>query len=202
MKLCKSHVINITQSHNSKFATSKGNNIFFKVYFDTSFTFFLSSTGTSLNIDSLNAILKSNQNLPPIPPFSSIKSLISKTFSTKDFEDKSGGYNFEWYIDHITYQDFDFKLYGKALTGGSVNLIDGRHLSLNEALEDDEIGYEIQEEVNLYNEKFGNWEKIKRFELTPTVWSIDGGELTPTLKLKRKIVKEKYINLYNKIYNP
>ena len=42
----------------------------------------------------------------------------------------------------------DFKLYGKALTGGSVNLIDGRHLSLNEALEDDEIGYEIQEEVN------------------------------------------------------
>ena len=60
----------------------------------------------------------------------------------------------------------------------------------------------IQEEVNLYNEKFGNWEKIKRFELTPTVWSIDGGELTPTLKLKRKIVKEKYIKLYNKIYNP
>lgn len=59
----------------------------------------------------------------------------------------------------------------------------------------------IQEEVNLYNEKFGNWEKIKRFELTPTVWSIDGGELTPTLKLKRKIVKEKYIKLYNKIYN-
>ena len=60
----------------------------------------------------------------------------------------------------------------------------------------------IQEEVNLYNEKFGNWEKIKRFELTPNVWSIDGGELTPTLKLKRKVVKEKYIKLYNKIYNP
>ncbi len=58
----------------------------------------------------------------------------------------------------------------------------------------------IQEEVDLYNEKFGNWEKIKKFELTPTVWSINGGELTPTLKLKRKIVKEKYIKLYNKIY--
>lgn len=59
----------------------------------------------------------------------------------------------------------------------------------------------IQQEVDFYNEKFGNWEKIKRFELTPNVWSIDGGELTPTLKLKRKIVKEKYIQLYNKIYN-
>jgi long-chain acyl-CoA synthetase len=58
----------------------------------------------------------------------------------------------------------------------------------------------IQEEVNFYNEKFGNWEKIKCFELTPNVWSIEGGELTPTLKLKRKVVKEKYIKLYAKIY--
>jgi len=59
----------------------------------------------------------------------------------------------------------------------------------------------IQEEVDFYNEKFGSWEKVKRFELTPNLWSIDGGELTPTLKLKRKIIKEKYIQLYNKIYN-
>ena len=48
----------------------------------------------------------------------------------------------------------------------------------------------IEEEIEDFNEKFGNWEKIKRFELTPDVWSIDGGQLTPTLKLKRKIVKE------------
>jgi len=58
----------------------------------------------------------------------------------------------------------------------------------------------IQEEIDNNNEKFGNWEKIKRFELTPNVWSIDGGELTPTLKLKRKVVKEKYKDLYDKIY--
>ncbi len=59
----------------------------------------------------------------------------------------------------------------------------------------------IQEEINFLNEKFGNWEKIKRFELTPEVWSIDSGHLTPTLKLKRKIVMEKYKNLYSKIYS-
>jgi long-chain acyl-CoA synthetase len=59
----------------------------------------------------------------------------------------------------------------------------------------------IQEEIDELNTKFGNWEKIKRFELTPNIWSIDGGELTPTLKLKRKIIAEKYIDLYNKIYN-
>ncbi len=71
-----------------------------------------------------------------------------------------------------------------------------------EIISNSKVIQKIQEEVNLYNEKFGNWEKIKRFELTPNVWSIDGGELTPTLKLKRKVVKEKYIKLYNKIYNP
>lgn len=59
----------------------------------------------------------------------------------------------------------------------------------------------IQEEVTILNEKFGNWEKIKRFELTPDVWSIAGGHLTPTMKLKRKIVMNKYIDLFHKIYN-
>ena len=63
-----------------------------------------------------------------------------------------------------------------------------------------EVIKRIQEEVDVANEKFGNWEKIKRFELTPNVWSIDGGELTPTLKLKRKVVREKYADLYQKIY--
>ncbi|MGL2993463.1 AMP-dependent synthetase/ligase [Flavobacterium sp. TSSA_36] len=58
----------------------------------------------------------------------------------------------------------------------------------------------IQEEVDRLNAKFGNWEKIKRFELTPDIWSIDGGQLTPTLKLKRKVVLEKYHHLYQKIY--
>ncbi len=59
----------------------------------------------------------------------------------------------------------------------------------------------IQEEVTTINEKFGNWEKIKRFELTPDIWSIEAGHLTPTLKLKRKIILEKYKDLYQKIYN-
>ncbi|MEZ4857938.1 MAG: long-chain fatty acid--CoA ligase [Flavobacteriaceae bacterium] len=58
----------------------------------------------------------------------------------------------------------------------------------------------IQEEIDLYNERFGKWEKIKAFELTPDVWSIEAGHLTPTMKMKRKIIKEKYLALYNKIY--
>ena len=58
----------------------------------------------------------------------------------------------------------------------------------------------IQEEIDHCNEKFGNWEKVKRFELTPEVWSIDAGHLTPTMKLRRKIIKERYSDLYQKIY--
>ncbi|MDR6843470.1 long-chain fatty acid--CoA ligase [Flavobacterium granuli] len=58
----------------------------------------------------------------------------------------------------------------------------------------------IKEEVDHINPKFGNWEQVKRFELTPDVWSIGGGHLTPTLKLKRKIILEIYKDLYEKIY--
>ncbi|MEE1898087.1 AMP-dependent synthetase/ligase [Flavobacterium rakeshii] len=63
-----------------------------------------------------------------------------------------------------------------------------------------EIHDRIQEEVSDINKKFGHWEQVKRFELTPEIWSVDGGEMTPTLKLKRKAVKEKYQKLYDKIY--
>ncbi|MFL0093553.1 AMP-dependent synthetase/ligase [Tenacibaculum maritimum] len=58
----------------------------------------------------------------------------------------------------------------------------------------------IQEEVTTCNVKFGKWERIKRFELTADEWSIDRGHLTPTMKMKRKIIKEIYKDLYNKIY--
>ncbi|GGF11037.1 AMP-dependent synthetase/ligase [Flavobacterium limi] len=64
-----------------------------------------------------------------------------------------------------------------------------------------EVIKRIDKEIESINEKFGNWEKIKRFELTPDVWSIDGGQLTPTLKLKRKNIREIYKNLYAKIYD-
>ena len=78
-----------------------------------------------------------------------IKPLLNKTFSTKDFNDRTvGGYDFEWIITEMTYNDYDFYLYGKTLPGGSVSLMDGRHLSLVDAINDDDVGYEIQEEVN------------------------------------------------------
>lgn len=57
-----------------------------------------------------------------------------------------------------------------------------------------------QEEIDKANSDFAKWEKVKQFRLTPDVWSVDDGHLTPTMKLRRKIIKEKYIALYNDIY--
>ena len=69
-----------------------------------------------------------------------------------------------------------------------------------EIIQNERVIKRIQREVDEINERFGNWEKVKRFELTSDVWSIDAGHLTPTMKLKRKIIKEKYNDLYQKIY--
>lgn len=59
----------------------------------------------------------------------------------------------------------------------------------------------IHEEVTSFNKGYGNWEQIKKFELLPKEFSVDGDELTPTLKLKRKVILQKYQAVYKRIYN-
>lgn len=58
----------------------------------------------------------------------------------------------------------------------------------------------IQKEIDLFNHSLGHWEQIKTFRLTPDEWSIEGGQLTPTLKLKRRVLMEKYKELYKELY--
>ncbi|WP_044403871.1 long-chain fatty acid--CoA ligase [Lacinutrix sp. Hel_I_90] len=69
-----------------------------------------------------------------------------------------------------------------------------------EIVNSQEVIARIQQEVDTCNKKFGKWEQIKRFELTPDVWSIEAGHLTPTMKMKREIIKGIYQDLYDKIY--
>ena len=64
----------------------------------------------------------------------------------------------------------------------------------------DKLINEIQKDIDIHNEKFAQWEKIKKFELTSDPWTIENGLLTPTMKLKRKAIKSKYQDLINKIY--
>ncbi len=58
----------------------------------------------------------------------------------------------------------------------------------------------IQQEIDKFNKGFGNWEQIKRFALLEKEFSIEGEELTPTLKLKRKKILAKYQAHYDAIY--
>ena len=58
----------------------------------------------------------------------------------------------------------------------------------------------FEREVAKYNEDFAKWEKVKVIRVIADEWSIDSGELTPTLKLKRNVVLEKYSDLIDGIY--
>src|SRR5688572_15636526 len=58
-----------------------------------------------------------------------------------------------------------------------------------------------RELIDSFNKFFNQVEQVKRFELLPHEWTIDSGELTPTLKLKRKVIMEKYRDVLGRIYN-
>ena len=58
----------------------------------------------------------------------------------------------------------------------------------------------FQKEVNKYNQELGETEKIKRFRLVCEAWSPDTGELSPTQKIKREVIHEKYRHLIDEIY--
>lgn len=64
-----------------------------------------------------------------------------------------------------------------------------------------ELKSRIAKEIEKVNERFGKWEQVKKFELTPDTWSIDAGHLTPTLKLKRKNIIKYYSYLFESIYD-
>jgi long-chain acyl-CoA synthetase len=54
--------------------------------------------------------------------------------------------------------------------------------------------------VEEFNRQFNHVEQVKKFELVSNEWTVDGGELTPTLKLKRKVIMEKYRDAIERIY--
>jgi long-chain acyl-CoA synthetase len=67
--------------------------------------------------------------------------------------------------------------------------------------ESEKLRERIQIEIDKCNKNFGKWEQIKQFEITLEEWTALSGHLTPTLKMKRKVILEKHKNLHNKIYN-
>lgn len=73
--------------------------------------------------------------------------------------------------------------------------------STNEDMvKDKRVIAKIQSVVDHFNKDFGHWEQIKKFELLTADWTIDGGELTPKLSLKRKVILNKYKEQVDRIY--
>ncbi|MDD7915961.1 AMP-dependent synthetase/ligase [Polaribacter ponticola] len=70
-----------------------------------------------------------------------------------------------------------------------------------ELIANEKVLEEITKAVKTCNNSFGKWEQIKVFRLTPDEWTLDAGHLTPTMKMKRSVIKEIYKDLYNSIYN-
>lgn len=90
--------------------------------------------------------------------------------------------NFEFMRDWIHYKKYNIK-------------DDNHSIATSEVVID-----RIQKEIEKSNQRFGKWEQIKKFELTEDVWSIEDGHLTPTMKMKREVIRNKYDDLYQKIY--
>lgn len=89
---------------------------------------------------------------------------------------------------------FDFlrdwaKIHHEPISGNNQDLIENPH-----------IVKRIEKEIKKANKRFAKWEKIKKFELTPDIWGIENGLLTPTMKPKRDEILKMYKHLYNKIY--
>jgi long-chain acyl-CoA synthetase len=76
-----------------------------------------------------------------------------------------------------------------------------KQLNAETILSNERFVNRIQKEIDFHNQKFGKWEQVKSFEITDDEWTVDAGHLTPTMKMRRKIIKEKYKKLYQKIYN-
>ncbi|MFH1161473.1 MAG: long-chain fatty acid--CoA ligase [bacterium] len=74
------------------------------------------------------------------------------------------------------------------------------YISDQESVKDSRIISRIHEEVKLYNQDLGQTEKIKKFGLLSEEWSITSGELSPTMKLRRKFIQEKYYHVIEETY--
>lgn len=74
-------------------------------------------------------------------------------------------------------------------------------LPKSDFLKQDIIVKKINNEIRLANQHFGNWEQVKRPIILTNEFTIDGGELTPTLKMKRKVILEKYKKEFDDLFH-
>ena len=73
-------------------------------------------------------------------------------------------------------------------------------VSTAELLKHERVQKLMDQQLHKFNEHFNHTEQIKKYALLPQEWTVDTGEITPTLKLKRKVIMEKYCQEIEAIY--
>ncbi|NQV01332.1 MAG: long-chain fatty acid--CoA ligase, partial [Bacteroidia bacterium] len=70
-----------------------------------------------------------------------------------------------------------------------------------EVIKNPVIRKRIQTEIDKYNKQFGDTEKIKTWDLLDTEWTLENGEITPTMKLKRPFICKKYEDKIKQLFD-
>ncbi len=75
-----------------------------------------------------------------------------------------------------------------------------QHSNREELLENEKINEAVRKDINEIQKDLAKYEQVRRFKMLPVPFTIESGDLTPTLKVKRKIVEEKYADLIESMY--
>lgn len=75
------------------------------------------------------------------------------------------------------------------------------HASNAEMIENPVVIKRFQEEVKKYNQFFGDFEQVKRYQIVPEEWTQPAGFLSPTLKIKRNVLEAHYADRIEKLFS-
>jgi long-chain acyl-CoA synthetase len=81
-----------------------------------------------------------------------------------------------------------------------LNMLKENGVSLSDYTDNSEIISEVQSQVDTLNGNFSNPEQVKKFSILPRDFTIDDGELTPTLKIRRKQIRENWSSVIESMY--
>jgi long-chain acyl-CoA synthetase len=111
------------------------------------------------------------------------------------------------FVEQVMVVGADQKFVGALIVPSMPNLkewmrLKGIGFTTNEdAIHNPKVLELYKELIESFNRFFNHVEQIKKFELLPNEWSIDTGEMTPKLSMKRKVIMEKYRGALDRIYN-
>jgi long-chain acyl-CoA synthetase len=110
------------------------------------------------------------------------------------------------FIEQVMVVGAEKKFVGALIVPSASNLKDWarqqgiKATSLKELLQEPKVNHMYKDLVESFNKYFNHVEQVKKFELLPDEWSVETGEMTPKLSLKRKVIMEKYRDAIERIY--